>query len=136
MSNYIKIGCEIFVIKNGEVLMGKRKNIYGAGEWGLPGGHLEYGEKLVEAAKRELKEETGIEAEQLTLNTISDDPRSDQHYLHISFVLNNFDGEVILKEPDKCEEWKFFPLNQLPENIFIGHRPIIETFNQKKLYLY
>ena len=60
MDRVIKIGCEIFVIKEHKLLFGKRKNTYGEDSWGLPGGHLEYGEKLADAAKRELEEETGI----------------------------------------------------------------------------
>ncbi len=136
MDQVIKIGCEIFVIKEGKLLFGIRKNIYGDGSWGLPGGHLEYGEKLVDAAKRELEEETGIKNVDLILTNIVDDPREDQHYLHVAFKLDNYKGDVELKEPEKCEEWKFFPLDSLPENIFIGHRKIIGTFLKDKLYLY
>jgi 8-oxo-dGTP diphosphatase len=135
MDKVIKIGCEILVIKEGKLLFGKRKNTFGEGSWGLPGGHLEYGEKLVDAAKRELEEETGIKEGDLELVAIVDDPREDQHYLHVAFELDNFTGEVKLMEPEKCEEWKFFSLEELPDNIFIGHKKIIETFVKKTLYL-
>lgn len=135
MKQAIKIGCEILVIKDGKVLLGKRKNTYGEGSWGLPGGHLEYGEKLVEAAKRELEEETGINDGNLDLLAIVDDPREDQHYLHITFKLENFTGEVKLMEPEKCGEWRFFSLDNLPDNIFVGHRGIIQTVKKQKLYL-
>jgi 8-oxo-dGTP diphosphatase len=54
----IKVGCEIFLIKDDAILLGKRKNCYGEGTWGLPGGHLEQGESI-----RELLEEFGIEVE-------------------------------------------------------------------------
>lgn len=134
MESVIKIGCEIIVVKNNEILLGKRKNCFGAGSWGLPGGHLEYGEKLIDAAKRELEEETGISNAHLSLISIVDDPRDDQHYLHISFKLDGFEGNVELKEPEKCDEWKFFLINKLPQNIFVGHKKILESFKQGILY--
>ncbi len=132
---FIKVACEIFILKNNRLLLGKRKNCYGAGSWGLPGGHLEYGEKLIDCARRELQEELGIQDATLTLATIVDDPREDQHYVHVTFKLENFEGTIALKEPDRCEEWKFFPIADLPENIFIGHQKILKTFQKETLYL-
>lgn len=45
----------------GRVLLGRRANVsYGAGLWGLPGGHVERGEGLADAAARETWEEVGI----------------------------------------------------------------------------
>lgn len=52
----IKIGCEIFLIKDNTILLEKRKNCYGEG------GHLEQGESIRDCVIRELKEELGIEA--------------------------------------------------------------------------
>ena len=42
------------------IILGKRKNAHGDGEWAPPGGHLEFGETPIECAIRELKEETGL----------------------------------------------------------------------------
>jgi 8-oxo-dGTP diphosphatase len=136
MEKHIKIGCEIFIIHDGKILLGKRKNAGGAGSWGLPGGHPNYGEKLIDAARRELREELDIDNADLFLTTISDDPREDQHYVHFSFLLKNFNGKFRLMEPEKCEEWKFFPLANLPENVFYGHITILKTFLQNKLYIH
>ncbi len=46
------VGVNVFVIKDGKLLLGKRKNISGDGEWGLPGGHLEKNEKMEDGATR------------------------------------------------------------------------------------
>lgn len=134
MEKIIKVGCDIFVLKEGTLLLGVRKNTYGEGDWGLPGGHVEYGETIIECAKRELKEETGIEGEKLELITVSDEPRSDAHYIHLCFVINDFKGEAKLMEPEKCEKWQFFDLNKLPENIFWPHIPLIKNLKNKILY--
>lgn len=136
MEEKIYIGCEIFVIKDDQLLLGKRKNCYGGGSWGLPGGHLEIGEKLIDAAQRELKEELNIENSQPTLKTITDDTSGDKHYVHITFSLNNFVGKYQLMESEKCEEWRFFPLNNLPDSLFVAHRRILETFKEDKLYFF
>ncbi len=132
-----QVGVEIFLRKQDMILLGKRKNCYGAGDWGLPGGHLEAKEKSVDTAIRELKEETGLVASpaDLLLIAIVDDIRVDQHYLHISFEMKVEDIEPILMEPDKCEEWKWFSLGALPDNIFIGHRRIVESYLSNKIYL-
>jgi 8-oxo-dGTP diphosphatase len=53
--------CIIVVNKDqSKVLLGKRKNAVRSRMWGMPGGKVEVGEKLKEAAIREVEEETGI----------------------------------------------------------------------------
>lgn len=60
-----RVGVGVLAVRHGSppsVLVSLRKSRHGRGEWALPGGHLELGESLVECARRELAEETGIEA--------------------------------------------------------------------------
>ncbi len=129
MSNkIIKVGCEVFLIKENTILLGKRKNCYGEGCWGLPGGHLEYGESLLECIKRELREELGIEGEELELMTTVDNIDERGHYLHMSFLLKKFSGEIKNMEPDLCYEWQFFDVCDLPENVFKPHKKILRNF--------
>jgi acetyl-CoA carboxylase carboxyl transferase subunit beta len=62
----IVIGCVIPIAGSDGVprfLLGRRKNPPLAGEWTIPGGHVEPGETLAEAAIREAREETGLEVE-------------------------------------------------------------------------
>jgi len=59
-------GCPIIIQNSkGEILLGKRekKHILFPDYWGLPGGMVEYGEHLTEAAKREIREELGVKIE-------------------------------------------------------------------------
>lgn len=127
-----RVAVNVFVLRGNELLLGKRKNTAGDGDWGLPGGHLEYQESLVEGAKRELLEETGLNAN-LVLESVVNDPlrEEDTHYLHINFLAKDVSGEPELKEPGKCYEWGWFSLNDLPDNIFIGHKKIIPAFLNK-----
>ncbi len=131
----IKIGCEIFLIQNNAILLGKRKNCYGEGMWALPGGHLEYGESILECAKRELKEELGIEGLALKIISILDNIDERGHYVHISFLLEQFQGEIQCMEPDLCYEWKFFNIANLPQDIFAPHQRIFKNYLSNTLYL-
>ena len=55
-----KVGIGVLVLKNGKVLMAKRKGAHGNGEFAFPGGHLEFWESIVGCVKRECREEAGI----------------------------------------------------------------------------
>lgn len=123
-----KIGVNVFVIKENKLLLGQRKNTSGDGDWGLPGGHLEFGESLIFGANRELQEETGITAKNLIFLSMVNDPNPEYHYLHLCFLSNDFDGEPKVMEPDKCYSWQWFDLNSLPPNIFVGHKKSIKAF--------
>ena len=55
------VGVGVFVYNmDGKILLGKRKGAHGAGEWSLPGGHLEFNESFERCCEREVMEETGI----------------------------------------------------------------------------
>jgi 8-oxo-dGTP diphosphatase len=134
MDKTINVSCDIFVLKDGQLLLGIRKGKYGAGDWGLPGGHLEWGEKLLDCAKRELQEETGLVAQEIELFTLSDEPRVDEHYIHFGFILSSFSGTPKVMEPDRCEKWEFFDLNELPVNLFNPHVQLIENLKDKTFF--
>ncbi|KND49674.1 MAG: 8-oxo-dGTP diphosphatase [Parcubacteria bacterium C7867-008] len=128
-------GINVFVIRDGKLLLGKRKSSYHDSEWGLPGGHLEHGEMMMEAATRELKEETNLDAGSMTFVIAENDPRDDgNHYVHFGFRAEDVKGEVVNTEPDKCYSWEWFTLDALPEPLFIGHKKLIEGFVQGKLF--
>ncbi|MBZ9578055.1 NUDIX domain-containing protein [Patescibacteria group bacterium] len=129
------IGINVFVVRNKKLLLGKRKNVYGAGTWGLPGGHLEYGESMRGAAARELEEEVGLEAREFKFAGLINDVRKDEHYLQVGFLAKDMeDKEPILNEPERCYEWKWFDLDNLPEKIFPGHIKQIQIFKKESYF--
>ncbi len=135
----VLIGCELLVRKGDTILLGLRgKACYGAGTWALPGGHLEFGERLVDAARREAIEELGarVAERDLQLVSIIDDcrPGSGTHYVHISFEINGPTWEPRIMEPDECDEWRYFDIHKLPKNFFEPHVAIIKNYLQKTLY--
>jgi ADP-ribose pyrophosphatase YjhB (NUDIX family) len=110
------------LIKNNKILLVRRGHPPGQDKWSIPGGALEPGEKLVEAAKRELREETGLDAEAIgvlwILNNIVYDKkgRTLYHYLIADLL---FDPETIrgeLKPGGDAVDAKWFEVSQLISN--------------------
>lgn len=128
---YPKIGVNVFVLKDGKLLLGKRIGKTGYGTWCLPGGHFEIGESLAGAAARELEEETSIKSDDLQFLHLVNEPRQNTHYVHIDFLAKNWGGEPKVTEPEKFAEWNWFDLNNLLDPIFIGHQKLIPAFIQK-----
>lgn len=104
-------GCSIIVHDFSDAVLMMRHS-YGPAVWALPGGGIGAHEEPERAARRELLEETGIEAANLTLVTIIDEEISGSpHRCHL-FSANCND----LARPDGREvvEARFFPLHSLP----------------------
>ncbi|MFJ8262547.1 NUDIX hydrolase [Rummeliibacillus sp. NPDC094406] len=103
--------------------------------WGLAGGALEPGEKLEEAAKRELFEETGLAAKALTLFKVFSGeefyyqyPHGDEVYNVIStYICTDFSG-VLQIDQEEVQALQFFDMQQLPPNISPPDLPIIREF--------
>jgi len=124
--------------EKGEVLLGLRQNSHGAGEWSFPGGHLEFGEKIFDCAKREVKEETELEVSEFTLISVADEMRylnSDgRHYLNLGVKGIYQGGEPKVTEKERCQEWRWFGLDNLPEKLFEGTEFTIRNFKAGKIY--
>lgn len=84
--------CAVFDTR-GRVLLIRRGNPPFVGQWALPGGFVDVGETVEAACRRELKEETGVTAEELVLVGVYSDPSRDPrgHTVSIAFatVLSN-----------------------------------------------
>lgn len=59
----IRVGSAVVIESDGKILLAKSKKPPVEGMWILPGGGVEFGENAKDAAKREIKEETGLEIE-------------------------------------------------------------------------
>ncbi len=119
--NRPKVGLGVCIIKEGKVLMGKRKNAHGEGDWCFPGGHLEFNESWEACAHRETLEEAGITIKNLRFGFVTNDifEKEDKHYVTIIMIADHDAGEVTLCEPEKCEKWDWFPWNNLPNPLFV-----------------
>lgn len=110
---YTKSTVAIALVYKCRVYMSRRlKTVNFSGLWQFPGGKVEGVESSIEAAHRELIEETGIYVDPSRLHYIGpvlDDPTTAVCYI---YALELFDGEVPLrKEPEKASEWRLFPFD-------------------------
>lgn len=110
------------VVENSRALLVRRANPPDAGLWGYPGGKIEYGETVSEAAIRELREETGVEARALDVITTLDilvraeDGAVTQHYILIAVLCRWLSGEPVAA--DDALEAGWFALDDLrPETL-------------------
>ena len=97
---YPLLAASIAVFRDGKALIATRTKAPGAGVWSLPGGLVETGETLEEAALRELMEEVGVEARIVGFNRhVQRVDRDDAGRVRHHFVVASFVGAWVAGEP-------------------------------------
>jgi ADP-ribose pyrophosphatase YjhB (NUDIX family) len=102
------------LVRDGRVLIGRRKHEPQKGMWDLPGGFLEEGEQPGAGLRREFLEETGIEVEPVEWLGVNIDPYGPTFVLSLSWVVRG-EGEPVAD--DDVEELHWFGPDELPEEM-------------------
>jgi 8-oxo-dGTP diphosphatase len=134
MGDEIRTGTHVIIRKGNKILLGKRKKKLGFGQWELPGGHVGFQESFEGCLERECEEELGIKVKLGNLLSVSPNMYLSNHYIVFTFEATSFKGTPRLKEPDKHQEWKWFDLNHLPQELFISTKYALEDFLSGKIY--
>lgn len=114
-----RVGIGVLVMKEGKVLLGKRRGSHGDGEYASPGGHLEHLESVADCAAREVAEETGLViGEPRFVRAMNLTTYAPKHYIDLMFVADWIAGEPAALEPDKSESWAWYALDALPSPLF------------------
>lgn len=99
--------------------------------WALPGGFVDYGERLEDAAIRESLEETSLKISNLRLLGCYSDPSRDKR-LHTISTVFAAEGEGTPREGDDAEGIAVFPFEEIPTQLCFDHADIIRDYLIKK----
>ncbi len=124
----------VILLGEGVVLIERKRPPF-KGYWALPGGHVEYGETVEEAALREVLEETGLQVELLDLVGVYSEPDRDPrgHYVTIAFLAKPR-GEISLKASGDSAKARIFKLSEIPwSRLAFDHSKILKDALKKSM---
>ncbi|MFQ6085218.1 MAG: NUDIX domain-containing protein [Candidatus Bathyarchaeia archaeon] len=115
----------IIVGKDGSFVLIRRSRPPFEGYWAIPGGFVELGERVEDAAIREAKEETGLDVALRKIVGVYSDPERDPrgHVISVCFLAEEVGGE--LKKTEETTEVKRF--NSIPNKIAFDHEKILRN---------
>jgi 8-oxo-dGTP diphosphatase len=120
------VGVGVVVRRGEEVLLVRRKH-HGAGTWAAPGGYLDQGESFEACAAREVREETGVEIDQVRVVAVANDIHDDgKHNVTVWLLARHASGEARLAAPDEAEAVAWFPRDRLPPDLYRSTRNFVE----------
>jgi 8-oxo-dGTP diphosphatase len=136
MRSRFVVAVHLFLLRDERVLLLRRFNTgWGDGSYSVPAGHVDAGETVTEAAVREAHEEIGLSLRPQdarvvhVMNRKSDDERVD-----FFLLVEGWAGEVVNKEPDKCDDLRWFALSSLPGNLIPYVREGLENWQRGLFY--
>lgn len=126
----------LLLIRNGKILLTRRFNTgYADGQYSVPAGHIENNESMLAGTCREIFEEIGIKLSPKNLQLA--------HVIHRKHLDIRMDFFFTTQkqglhpkntEPNRCDDVRWFPLNNLPENTIPYIRAAIENYRKKIIY--
>lgn len=131
--DYIGVGVGAIIVDGqGRLFLARRgpKAKNERGLWEFPGGSVELGERLVDALRREIREEYGVEIEVGEQLDVVDHilPDEGQHWVSPTFICRIASGEPVIREPEKCSEIGWFSPGQVPLELTVISRENLERF--------
>ena len=114
------LGVGVLLLRDGRILLGKRRGSHGEGTWAPPGGHVDEGESFETTAVREVLEETGLAITNTRIGPTTEDRFPEgKHFLTTFVIAEAPTGEPQNLEPHKCDGWEWFRWSELPHPLFL-----------------
>jgi 8-oxo-dGTP pyrophosphatase MutT (NUDIX family) len=123
----------LFFIRENQILLLRRANTgYEDGKYSVVAGHLDGGEEVKQAAIREAWEEAGVKIKEEDVQIVGVMHRkAGDERIDFFAMVNKWEGEIVNQEPEKCDDLRWFPLDQLPVNIIPYVRKAIQNVKEE-----
>lgn len=127
--DYIGVGVGAVILRDNKILLLLRNKAPESGCWTIPGGNVEFGETVEEAILRELQEEIGTEGRILAPLGVTNHILKEEgiHYVSPRFLVTII-GEPQNMEPHSHSDMKWFPVEDLPENVTMTTQKALAAF--------
>jgi 8-oxo-dGTP diphosphatase len=120
------VGCGAAIVREGRLLLVKRRRPPEAGCWNLPGGKVDFGERVEDAIVREIGEEIGVRVALLRpLGVVQMVGLDGQHWVSPIHLAEIVGGEPENREPGKHEAIVWAPLDAPPSPLALAAREAI-----------
>lgn len=104
------------------------------GTWTLPAGKVKMGETLYDAARRKVKAEVNLDADNFDVVSIADDINEYAHFLTVGVMANEWSGDISLGDTEEHVDYGFFAMDNLPENLCEPSKKILRNYQEKTIY--
>lgn len=115
----LKVGVNVAIIQKNTVLLTKREDCE---VWCLPGGHVDTGETIIQAARREIHEEIGLDIPVSHLIGLYSTPHTAAWCQLIALFRADVVGGMVKTQNDEVIAVQYFPVLDLPEMVLWGHQ--------------
>jgi ADP-ribose pyrophosphatase YjhB (NUDIX family) len=128
-----RVGCGAAIIVDGRILLVRRRRAPEIGHWGLPGGKIDLFETAAAATEREVMEEIAIAITADTLLCFVDqiDREAGTHWTAPVFLVREFGGTPVNREPEKHDGMEWFSLEALPEQLTTATRVAVAAWQRR-----
>ncbi|MBN1427417.1 MAG: NUDIX domain-containing protein [Anaerolineae bacterium] len=126
----------LFLIRDGQILLLRRFNTgYEDGSYSVPAGHLDGGEQIRAAMIREAREEIGVDLLPQSLEVVGVMHRlSNDERIDWFLSAGAWSGEITNREPDRCDDLRWFALDALPDNVIPYVRRALKNYQQRQWF--
>lgn len=121
----------LILIEGEKILLQRRYNTeYENGNYSVVAGHIDGNESIIKAMQREALEEAGIKImeEDLEIVHVMHRKAPDRESIDYFITCKKYEGKITIMEKDKCDELKFYKLDELPINVIPYVRKGIESY--------